>query len=128
MTTLLAEAYATGSVFVIILSAILIGSQTGVSEELFFRGFIGKRLIEKLGFNTGNFLQSVIFMIPHYLTFSGTSQLEFYLMMVNSGVMGYIFGFITEKKSNGSIIPAIIMHSLVNITSAFLLLFLELAI
>ena len=128
MTTLIAEAYETGSILIIILSALLIGIKTGVSEELFFRGFIGKRLIKIFGFKIGNLFQSVIFIFPHYLTFNETPRLEFYLMMINSGVMGYIFGFITEKKGDGSIIPAIFMHGLVNITSAFILLFLSIVL
>lgn len=125
MTTLTAEAFETGSIFIIIVSVLLIGIKTGISEELLFRGFIGKLLIKTFGFKIGNLIQSIIFVLPHYLTFTATPKLEFYLMMLNSGVMGYIFGFITEKKSNGSIIPAIFMHGLVNITSAFIFFFLS---
>ena len=33
--------------------------QTGFSEELFFRGFLTKRLIHKIGFKIGNLIQGL---------------------------------------------------------------------
>jgi len=34
--------------------------QTGLSEEIFFRGFLEKRLIRKFGFQIGNAMQSIL--------------------------------------------------------------------
>lgn len=39
--------------------------RTGLPEEIFFRGFLGKQLIEKLGFFPGNTIQATFFgLIP----------------------------------------------------------------
>jgi len=43
--------------------------KTSLAEEIFFRGFIGKRLIDRLGFLRGNGLQSVIFAAVHVAIF-----------------------------------------------------------
>ncbi len=41
-------------------SAFLFGIiQTGLSEEILFRGFLAKRLISRFGFATGNLLLSM---------------------------------------------------------------------
>ena len=39
--------------------------QTGLSEEILFRGFLAKRLISRFGFATGNLLQGLVFGILH---------------------------------------------------------------
>lgn len=101
-------------------SLLLFGLQTGVSEEIFFRGFLGKRLIQKYGFLKGNILQTIIFICPHIMTFGKASFLEFILGMINAGIMGFAFGYIMDKKSEGSIIPVIICHAIVNIISSII--------
>jgi uncharacterized protein len=40
--------------------AILFGISTGFVEEVFWRGFLGKRLVLKLGFAVGNVVQSLL--------------------------------------------------------------------
>jgi membrane protease YdiL (CAAX protease family) len=45
--------------------------QTGLAEELLFRGFMAKRLIALLGFQRGNALQALLFVAPHLLLFVG---------------------------------------------------------
>lgn len=105
---------------VFIISLILFGVQTGISEEILFRGFIGKRLIKRYGFLRGNILQSLIFMFPHIMTFGKASLLECILGMINASIMGFAFGYIMEKKSEGSIIPIIVCHAVVNMTSVLI--------
>ena len=39
--------------------------QTGLSEEILFRGFLGKRLIAKFGFAVGNVVQGLLFGTLH---------------------------------------------------------------
>ncbi|MEM9170467.1 MAG: CPBP family glutamic-type intramembrane protease, partial [Pseudomonadota bacterium] len=39
--------------------------QTALTEEIFFRGLIGKRLMNAFGFAAGNFLQSLVFCGLH---------------------------------------------------------------
>lgn len=87
----------------------------GVCEEILFRGFIGKRCIGKWGFNRGNIVQSFIFVFPHLSTFGIQPTFEVILGIINAGVMGYAFGYIMEKKANGSIVPSIIVHIIVDL-------------
>ncbi|MEF2965810.1 CPBP family intramembrane glutamic endopeptidase [Paenibacillus sp. M1] len=120
----LKEAKDTGSVFILVASSVLFGLQAGISEEVFFRGFLGKLLIRRFGFTKGNVIQTIIFIAPHYFTFINTNTplSVFVLLMLNAGLMGYVFGYITEKKSNGSILPAILVHTLIDIASGFIML------
>ena len=47
-------------------SAFLFGIiQTGLSEEILFRGFLAKRLISRFGFATGNLPQGLVFGLLH---------------------------------------------------------------
>lgn len=41
--------------------------KTGLSEEILFRGFIGKRMMARFGFVTGNSLQALLFALLHGL-------------------------------------------------------------
>lgn len=104
-----------------VISLILFSIQTGIGEEIFFRGFLGKRLIHKFGFLKGNVLQAIIFMTPHILTFGKSPTLEAILGVINSAIIGFTFGYIMDKKSNGSILPVIICHGIVNVISAILI-------
>lgn len=103
------------------ISLVLLGIKTGVSEEILFRGFLGKRLICKFGLLKGNLFQTGIFMILHVSTFGKSPTLEFILGLINAAIIGFTFGYIMDKKSNGSILPVIICHGIVNVTSAILI-------
>ncbi len=100
--------------------------QTGLSEEILFRGFIGKRCIARLGFTVGNLIQAALFGLMHgtlfLLVLDAPRALALTLI---TGAIGWIEGWINEKKAGGSIIPSWIFHSLTNIASglgaAFLL-------
>ena len=39
--------------------------QTSLSEEIFFKGFLTKRFVNKFGFQIGNGLQSLLFGLMH---------------------------------------------------------------
>ncbi|WP_283591778.1 CPBP family intramembrane glutamic endopeptidase [Clostridium butanoliproducens] len=43
--------------------------QIGLSEELFFRGFLTKRFVKKFGFNIGNSIQALLFGLMHGIMF-----------------------------------------------------------
>ncbi|WP_053985076.1 CPBP family intramembrane glutamic endopeptidase [Niameybacter massiliensis] len=103
------------------ISLILFGLQTGISEEILFRGFFAKGLIKRYGFLRGNTLQTLIFMCPHIMTFGQASLLECALGMINSGVIGFAFGYIMHDKTEGSIIPIIGCHMAVNIISSIII-------
>ncbi|WP_300409125.1 CPBP family intramembrane metalloprotease [Lagierella sp.] len=99
-------------VFVLVFFSVV---QTGLSEEIFFRGFLGKRLIGKLGFKIGNALQALIFAAIHLPAVKGA--LESMIVLVFTVGIAYVLGYLAEKKCDGSIVYGWIVHALVNIIS-----------
>lgn len=98
--------------------------QTGLSEEILFRGFLGKRLISKFGFTIGNLAQAILFGGLHgLLVFSSTGLVETILVMFYTGSIGFVMGWMNEKKAGGSIVPSWLLHSISNLSMALLLLF-----
>ena len=94
--------------------------QTGLSEELFFRGFLCKRLSNRFGFVAGNLVQSLCFGLLHGIPFGiATGKVVVcVLLTLLPAVIGYVQGWLNEKEAGGSIIPSWILHSLMNILSA----------
>jgi uncharacterized protein len=98
---------------------------TGLSEEILFRGFLGKRLIERFGFGYGNTMQGAIFGLLHGLLFLSTVGLSIALLIsLIIGIIGFLLGYLNERLGNGSIIPSWIAHSLANISSFSIIIFL----
>ena len=112
------------SVFTLIIIA---GFKTSLAEEILFRGFIAKRLVNWLGFQLGNVLQALIFASIHALLFWALSKsgvLFILFIFFFSGTVGYIIEYINEKHGEGSIIPGWISHALGNTISYFVIAFL----
>lgn len=100
--------------------------QTALSEEIFFRGFIGKRLINKFGFPIGNTLQSLVFGFLHggmMIASSSISTTAIICVMFSTSLAGYMLGYIKEKIGNGSIWPGWFAHSLANCISFSVIVF-----
>jgi len=55
------------SAITLFLYLLLYGMKTGIAEEIFFRGFIAKKLIKALGFSKGNVIQAIVFSISHFV-------------------------------------------------------------
>lgn len=106
-----------------LLSLLVMGLRSGTGEEMFFRGFIGKRLIRKLGFAWGNILQALIFGLCHYSLMSNgsLSVADRIDRVISASLLGYAFGYVTERKCGGSIIPAMAAHALFNIVASITL-------
>ena len=89
--------------------------KTGLSEEIFFRGFLGKNLIKKFGFGFGNLIQSLIFGLLHgvslYANFGTIISISIVLF---TGAFAWLAGYINEKCSEGSIIPSWCLHGIAN--------------
>lgn len=101
--------------------------KTSLSEEILFRGFIAKRLVNRFGFQLGNILQAVIFALIHLLLFWALSKagIGFLLFIFFfSGIAGYIVEYINEKYGEGSILPGWIAHALGNTISYSVIAFL----
>ncbi|MFJ7886553.1 lysostaphin resistance A-like protein [Lysinibacillus xylanilyticus] len=98
--------------------------QTGLSEELLFRGFLMKRFMHKFGFQMGNIMQSLLFGILHgLLMFSFIPFGVVVLVVIATAFVGYLMGWINERKSNGSILTSWAIHSIVNLIAAFMAMF-----
>ncbi|MCG7406580.1 CPBP family intramembrane metalloprotease [Paenibacillus sp. ACRRX] len=98
--------------------------QTGLSEEMLFRGFIGKRAISAFGFVVGNTMQALLFGCLHGIMFYfNTGILNAAIISTFTAVIGWVMGYINEKLSDGSIIPSWILHGCANLFSAFMMMF-----
>lgn len=98
---------------------------TSLSEEIFFRGLIGKRLIAWLGFSAGNALQAAIFGAVHFIILlSPEATMTTAVMLVGfTAVFGWISGYLNERLGNGSIAPSWLMHAVANIIAYSLIAF-----
>lgn len=93
--------------------------QTGLSEEIFFRGFLGKRLINKFGFTVGNTMQAFVFGFVHGVLFFpmiGAFGAVVIIMLISA--IGWGEGFLDERKSGGSIVTSWIIHGIMNLISS----------
>ncbi len=100
--------------------------KTSLSEEIFFRGFLGKRMINTFGFPIGNLIQSIIFGLVHLILFAliiKSGFIPMLLIFTFTGLAGWIIGYYKEKQSNGSIIPGWIAHAFGNTIATFILAF-----
>lgn len=95
--------------------------KTSFSEELLFRGIIGKRLMAWLGFHAGNLIQAALFGAIHLLLFLSPEVRALPLrpeyVVAFTGLSGWFSGWLNEKVGNGSIIPGWIGHGLTNLAT-----------
>ncbi|MFW6016940.1 MAG: CPBP family intramembrane glutamic endopeptidase [bacterium] len=97
---------------------------TGLSEEILFRGFIAKQLIRRYGFYKGNFLQGLVFGLLHgVLFFSLVGFLYTAIIIIITSILGWILGYINEKVYNGSILPSWLIHAIANYIGALIAMF-----
>lgn len=91
---------------------------TSLPEEILFRGFLLKRIGNKFGFIVSNGIQSLLFGCIHgIMFFSAIGILKSMLIILFTGIIGWIMGYINEKKVNGSILPSWFIHAVANIFS-----------
>jgi len=102
------------SLAILVVTAVV---KTSLAEEIFFRGFIAKRLIGWLGFGRGNVLQALIFGLLHAILFAMITTNAFFLLLIFfvPGFGAWIAAYINEKIAGGSIIPGWISHALANL-------------
>ncbi len=99
----------------------------GVGEEILYRGFLNKRLCNKLGAVKGSTVQAVLFALMHnvlYVVGGVPVGIDFHIwMFIFTGAAALLLGFLNEKIYNGSIIPGIILHGAGNFLSTMMLAF-----
>lgn len=98
--------------------------QTSLSEEILFRGFIGKRLNSKFGFAIGNSAQALLFGAVHaVMLYSSAGLFHSVVVMILAGFVGWSIGLLDEKLSAGSIIPYWVLHGLTNLISSIVMMY-----
>ncbi len=78
----------------------------GIREELLFRGLFLKKYQVFLGLGLSNFLQSVIFILPH---FNETYSPVMTIFLAITFFLGLAFGAITQRTN--SILSSILFHA-----------------
>ena len=97
---------------------------TSLPEEILFRGFILKRLANKLGFTKANFIQGILFGLLHgVMFFPLVGNLKSILIILMTGFIALAMGYINEKLSGGSIIPSWIIHAISNLIAGIYIAF-----
>lgn len=93
--------------------------KTGLSEEIFFRGFVAKRLIAISNFTIGNTIQAVLFGAVHILLFLSITSDPLFLAIsfIIPAVGAYFKVVLNEKVAGGSILPGWIAHGSANLVS-----------
>lgn len=72
---------------------------TSLPEEIFFRGFLLKRLSNKFGFRIANVIQSIIFGLLHgIMFFSLVGVVKAIIIILFTGIVAYAMGYVNEKK------------------------------
>jgi membrane protease YdiL (CAAX protease family) len=107
-----------GSLPLVLVGAVLYGVvKTGFSEELFFRGVVGRRFISWFGFKVGNTLQALLFVGVHHLAFAavGAPVLGHAVIFVLVFPMAWLGGWLNDEE--GSILPSWSMHAGANVGS-----------
>lgn len=98
--------------------------QTSCSEEILFRGLIGKRCISAFGFAIGNSIQSILFGCLHGVMFlASTGVVNALIITVFTALIGWGMGYMNEKLSGGSILPSWMLHGLANLFSTMIMMF-----
>jgi len=100
---------------------------TSLSEEIFFRGLLGKRLISRLGFGVGNSIQASLFGAIHVSSpFQKLEDPSFQLIAFSflwPTSFSWLVGWINERLGNGSILPGWLAHSAGNLWTTIYLAF-----
>lgn len=104
------------AVLTILFTAIL---ETALAEEIFFRGFVAKRLIAISSFQTGNLIQALLFGLIHTLLFLTITDNYFFLAIIFlfPGLGAYAKVYLNEKLAAGSILPGWVAHATGNLIS-----------
>ena len=98
--------------------------RTALSEEILFRGFLLKRLQNRLGFAAGNTVQALLFGLMHGIPFGivTKSGLTFLLLTLIPGLFGWYQGWLNEKRCRGSIVPSWLLHGCLYLVTGILAL------
>lgn len=97
--------------------------QTGIAEEILFRGFVARRAFAWLGFARGNLLQAAIFAAVHGIVLVAVPAAvpAAPLVLGLPFVAALLLGWINERRGGGSIVPGMVAHASGNAVAMVLL-------
>ena len=88
----------------------------GFAEELIFRGFLFKAMLKDGNVKAAIIVSSVTFGLGHILNlFTGHELIATLTQVVFAVAMGFVFTLVFYKS--GSLLPGILAHSLIDVTS-----------
>lgn len=91
---------------------------TSFPEEVFFRGFLLKRLSGKFGFGVANYVQCILFGFLHGAMFiKVVGTVNGVLITCFTMAIAWFMGYVNEKKADGSILPSWCIHAIANVFS-----------
>ena len=90
-----------------------------LGEEILFRGLIGGVLFRRLGFASGNALQTALFLLPHLVLL--LVSLGLWRLVLVQLVGGWLLGWLRFRS--GSILPGWAAHAAANTVGALALLY-----
>jgi len=91
------------------------GFYVALGEEVFFRGLLGGWLERRYGFNSGNLIQSIVFLLPHLLLLLVSTS--FWVVIFVQFLAGWALGWLRLRSD--SIFPGWLAHSLMNAIGAY---------
>jgi membrane protease YdiL (CAAX protease family) len=90
----------------------------GFAEELIFRGFLFKAMLKDGNVKAAVIVSSVTFGLGHILNlFTGQDLIETLNQVIFAVAVGFVFTFVFYKS--GSLLPGILAHSFIDVTSVF---------
>ena len=90
----------------------------GFVEEMLFRGFLFKAMLKDGNVKAAIIVSSVTFGLGHIMNlFTGQDLVETLNQMVFAIAIGFIFTMVYYK--GGSLLPCILAHSIIDVTSVF---------
>ncbi|NLY75889.1 MAG: CPBP family intramembrane metalloprotease [Firmicutes bacterium] len=97
--------------------------KTAFWEEVFFRGFLAKQLINKFGFFIGNGIQGFLFALAHMPLITIIGWINGIIIFFVAGLAGCTYCWLNEKQCLGSIIPSWLIHGCSNAVAGLLVMF-----
>lgn len=68
----------------------------------------------RLGFSTGNIVQALVFAFRHVIADDRLNTIDTVMRVAIAGALGWVFGYVTHKKAQGSILPVMAAHVAMN--------------
>ncbi len=97
---------------------------TALPEEILFRGFFLKRFAARLGVFKANIVQALAFGLLHaWMFYAVVGTGKAVLIMIFTGAVAWMLGYVNEMKADGSILPGWAIHAVSNIFTGILTAF-----